>query len=54
MAVSGGHLYWANEASGTVVEAGLDGTSPQVIAAGQGEPFGVAADGSHLCWTNFA
>jgi hypothetical protein len=36
------HLYWANFGAGTIVEANLGGTSPQVIATGQGGPLGVA------------
>ena len=36
------HLYWANNQAGTIVEAGLGGTSAHVIASGQGSPSGVA------------
>ena len=36
------HLYWADQGSGTIVEASLDGTNPQTIATGQNAPTGVA------------
>jgi hypothetical protein len=39
---SSSHLYWANVYAGTIVEAGLDGSNPHVIAAGQDSPAGVA------------
>ena len=45
-----GALYWADNANGTIWEAGLDGTSPQAIVTGQGGLNGVTADGSHLYW----
>ena len=36
----------------SIGEANLDGTSPHAIVTGQNAPFGVAADASHLYWTN--
>jgi hypothetical protein len=42
VAVDSTHLYWANNSVGTIVEAGLDGSNPQVIATGQSSPIGVA------------
>ena len=44
------HLYWANNQAGTIVEAGLNGTSAHVIASGQHGPHGVAVNASHLYW----
>ncbi len=38
------HLYWA--ASGSIWEANLDGTNPQVIVTGQHDPAGVAVNAS--------
>jgi hypothetical protein len=46
------HLYWANTGAGTIVEADLDGSNPQVIATGQSGPIGVAVDSTHLYWAN--
>ena len=43
------HLYWA--AGGSIWEANLDGTNPQVIVTGQHDPAGVAVNASHLYWT---
>jgi hypothetical protein len=67
VAVSGSHLYWANSGPaasrvGTINEANLDGTNPRVIVPSQADPgvpdqidpSGVAADGSHLFWTDNA
>ena len=67
VAVNGSHLYWANAGPaasqiGTINEANLDGTNPRVIVPSQTDPSvpdqidpsGVAADGSHLFWTDNA
>lgn len=51
VAVGGGHLYWAIGCAGTIVEAKLNGTGAKTIAKRQ-TPVGVAADSSHLYWTN--
>ena len=48
----GRHLYWADSDAGTITEAGLDGSNPQVIAAGQSNPVGVAVDSTHLYWAD--
>jgi sugar lactone lactonase YvrE/peptidoglycan/xylan/chitin deacetylase (PgdA/CDA1 family) len=50
--VTVGHLYWTNDRAGTIVEAGLDGSFPQVIATGQAGPEGLAVSSTHLYWTN--
>ncbi len=49
VAVSSSNLYWTisgvlpdGTISDTLVEAGLDGNNPQVIATGQGGMIGVA------------
>lgn len=46
-------LYWSNFWAGTIVEANLDGTNPQVIASGQDSPHGVAVDSTHVYWANW-
>jgi hypothetical protein len=43
VAVDSGHIYWANDAPGTINEASLDGSNPQALITGQSEPAGVAA-----------
>jgi hypothetical protein len=64
--VAGGALYWAESGSmatydvggeatnlgtlGRVVRAGLDGSSPVVIADQLVQPGDLAADGTHLYW----
>ena len=48
------HLYWANPLTGTLNEAGLDGSNAHAIVVGHTEPFGVAVDLSHLYWTDLA
>jgi hypothetical protein len=37
---------------GAIWEAGLDGSNPHAIITRQNSPLGVAADASHLYWTN--
>ena len=53
VAVSTSHLYWVDTGDGTVNQANLDGTSPQVIATpGPSQiPLGVAVGAGHLYWT---
>ena len=54
MAVDGTHVYWANNASGTIGRANLDGSNPnQSFITGANAPIGVAVDGAHVYWTNF-
>jgi len=48
------HLYWATPLTGTLNEAGLDGSNPHGIAGSHLEPFGVAVDISHLYWTDIS
>src|SRR5262249_17909833 len=50
-------LYWASDgdgtaAAGSIWRAGLNGSSPQAIATGQNDPFGVAATANQLYWAN--
>jgi hypothetical protein len=51
------HLYWVipgngSPGTGSIWEAGLDGSGPHAIATGQTNPFAVAVDASHLYWTD--
>jgi hypothetical protein len=48
------HLYWSTPLTGTLNEADLDGSNPQAIASGPGEPFGVTVDLSHVYWADLA
>jgi hypothetical protein len=50
------HLYWTDtntgsQDSGTITEANLDGTHPQLTVSGQIFPFGIALDRRHVYWT---
>ena len=51
-----GHLYWATDNGmrdgGTIVEANLDGTSPQTLVSLASSPVGVAVDTSHIYWAD--
>jgi hypothetical protein len=38
--------------AGNIWMANLDGTNPHIIASGQDEPFGIAAVGTTIYWTN--
>ena len=38
MAANGSHLYWTDDADGTINEASLDGSSPHAIITGQNGP----------------
>jgi hypothetical protein len=40
--VADGHLYWADQLSGTITEAKPGRTDPQVIISGQNGPIGLA------------
>jgi hypothetical protein len=55
-ALAATHLYWVDngpDGIGTVNKANLDGTSPQTIVTGQGNPDGLAVDSSHIYWNNY-
>jgi sugar lactone lactonase YvrE len=47
---SSAHLYWSVPDAGTVTEANLDGSNPQVIFTGVFTSAGVAVNASHLYW----
>jgi len=47
-----GHLYWTDFIAGTVTEANLDGSNPQVIVSGQTSLSEMAVDGSHIYWSD--
>ena len=52
-----GHIYWTetmpNAVNGTINQAGLDGSNPQLFPAA-GQPFGIAVDANHIYWTDLA
>jgi hypothetical protein len=52
LAVTSSHIYWANSNGGTIMEAGLDGTSVTPLVSGQSTPRGVAVYGSHIYWVS--
>jgi hypothetical protein len=43
--------HYPGESPPAIVEASLDGASPQIIVTGQADPDELAVDGSHLYWT---
>ena len=47
-------MYWAEEGSGTIWRAGLDGTNAEELLAGLGSPFGIALDpaAGKIYWTD--
>ena len=50
LAVGSCHIYWADQGSGTIMEANLDGTGVTTLVSGLTAPFGVAVDSSHIYW----
>lgn len=47
------HIYWVNNASGTIGRAMLDGTDlNQSFITGAQSPLGVVVDGSYIYWSN--
>jgi hypothetical protein len=51
IAVDGGWAYFANQWTGNISKALLDGTLTKVFASAQSAPPGVATDGSYVYWT---
>jgi hypothetical protein len=55
VAVVSGHVYWANNSTGTIGRADLDGTGAnQSFIGGASGPSGVAVDAGHVYWANLA
>ncbi len=44
-------LYWTNFQSHNVMTAGLDGSAPMALATLLTEPAALAANATHLCWS---
>jgi hypothetical protein len=54
-----GQLYWTESAdanndpsSGSIMQAGLDGSNQATLISGQSIPFAVAVDGGNIYWTD--
>jgi hypothetical protein len=52
IATDGVHVFWANTAGGTVMQANIDGTMPVPLASSQSSPTGIAIDTANVYWTN--
>jgi Low-density lipoprotein receptor repeat class B len=51
IAVDGSHVYWTDFNSGTINEANLDGSNPQIVVNDfGGDPYGLLVDSSHIYW----
>jgi hypothetical protein len=48
------HLYWTQSGTGEVMQAGLDGSNPIVLASGQSSPVAVQAAGGFVYWVSYA
>jgi hypothetical protein len=51
IAVDDAHVYFTDEAAGTVERVSLSGGDRTVIASNQGSPYAVAASSDHVYWT---
>lgn len=45
------HVYWCNEADGTVMRRRSDGSPPETLAKGESKPRFVAVSSAHVYWT---
>jgi hypothetical protein len=56
--VDGTDVYWtsgflpAKSLDGAVTKVGIDGGTPVTIASGLGYPLGLAADATHVYWSD--
>ena len=48
------HLYWTQSGTGEVMQAGLDGSNPVILASGQPSPVAVQAAGGFVYWVSYA
>ncbi len=54
IAVQGDYVYWANQVTHTIHRESISSpTTPQQLAAAQGQPWDVAVDNSAVYWTNY-
>ena len=51
VAVDGPTLYWTDLKAASVMKVGTDGSSPTVVASGQGGINGITVDATNLYWT---
>jgi hypothetical protein len=52
IAVDGSAIYWTNVLSGTVMNLGLEGGTPTLLASGQDRPTAIAVDAKNVYWAN--
>jgi hypothetical protein len=52
LAVDATSVYWADQASGTVMSAPLAGGKAKIVASGQSSPGSIATDSVNLYWAN--
>ena len=53
VAVNAGHVYWSNDAGGSIGRANLDGSGVnQGFITGANHPDLMAIDGGHIYWAN--
>jgi hypothetical protein len=54
LALGADRVYWTNASDGSVMTVAKTGGETTVVARGQAEPWGIAADAAGVYWVNHA